>query len=57
MGLCMSDSSSTKKEVKFSFKKEVHGLGPEYREKATDDENPIQIGSFQPSPATTKQVV
>lgn len=50
MGLCMSDQTSTNKEVKFTFRKEVHGVGQEYREKATGDEILTKLAAANPRP-------
>ena len=46
----MSDQTSTNKEVKFIFHKDVHGLAQEYREKATDDEILTKLATANPRP-------
>lgn len=50
MGLCMSDQTSTNKEVKFTFHKDINGLAQEYREKATDDEILTKLALANPRP-------
>jgi len=50
MGLCMSDQSSTNREAKFTFHKEIYGTAQEYREKATDDEILAKLAAANPRP-------